>query len=52
MQTATAKHTPSTWHDIRRDWQRWSHWERRAAVTLGFGILACAAMIVLTTGAK
>jgi hypothetical protein len=49
MQTATAKRTPSIWHDILRDWQRWSHWERRAAITLGLGTLAIAATVVLTS---
>jgi hypothetical protein len=35
----TAKTAPSAWRDVRRDWQSWSTWERRAA-TLGFGALS------------
>ena len=48
MQTATARHAPSMWRDMKRDWQRWSQWERGAAAMLGAGSLAGAAMYVLT----
>ena len=45
MQTATARHAPSMWRDIKRDWQCWNQWERGAAATLG--LLASAATYLL-----
>ena len=42
---------PTAWRDMRRDWQSWSAWERRA-VTLGFGALSAtmAYMLLGLTG--
>jgi len=48
--SAAVKRTPSLWHDIRRDWQRWSEWERITAVTLGIGTLATAAFCLIADG--
>ena len=33
-------HAPGSWHDLKRDWQRWSRTERVAAEC------ACAALVI------
>ena len=48
LSAAPAKKTPSTWRDMRRDWQNWSPLERLAAGTLGLGTLATAAIYALS----
>ncbi len=40
---AAAPHAPSSWHDLKRDWQRWSRAERIAA--------ECTLALVLVTAA-
>jgi hypothetical protein len=38
--------TPSAWHDLKRDWQRWSHAERIAAeCALAFMLVSAAAAL-------
>lgn len=49
MQTA-ATHAPGAWHDLKRDWQRWSRAERIAAeCALGVMLVTAAATLVSLT---
>jgi hypothetical protein len=47
MNSTSAHHVPSAWHmferDMRRDWDGWSRWERRAVSTLALVSMASAA---------
>jgi hypothetical protein len=43
MNSTSAHHTPSAWRDMRRDWDGWSSWERRAVSTLALSSMASAA---------
>jgi hypothetical protein len=47
MNSTSTHHAPSAWHtferDMRRDWEGWSRWERRAVSVLAVGSMASAA---------
>jgi len=49
MQLSHAKKSPSLWHDMWRDWHRWTALERVAAGALGLGTLATAALYLVAS---
>lgn len=46
-QAAIAARTPDQWHDLKRDWQRWSRTERVAAECF-LAVVAIGAAYALT----
>ena len=48
MQLSGRKKNISIWHDMRRDWQRWSPLERLMAGALTLGTLVTAALTIMS----